>query len=161
MIDAALLLSKMLARAGNVPELNQTAAKIAWQRAAGDGLRAHAVPLRLKDKTLVVGVADAVWQKQLQAMSSELIFRINQLLRQETVRVIEFRINPAAIKDQTSARGCSSRGPAQPLPANVISSAVGIEDLDLRERFIRAAGNCISRRDSIVNDTTENPNSAI
>lgn len=148
MIDAALLLPKILARAGDSPELNETAAKIAWQRAAGDGLREHAVPVRLDDQTLIIAVADAVWQKQLQPMSSELIFRINRLLRRETVNSIEIRINPAALRKLGSAQRNTNK-PAQPPPPSVISSASEIEDPELRERFIRAAANCIARRKAI------------
>lgn len=144
MIDAALLLPKILARAGENAELNETAAKIAWQRVAGEGLRKHATPVRLQNKTLTVAVADAVWQKQLQPMSSELIFRINKLLQRETVKFIEFRINPTALKDRAPVREIRA---AAPLPANLISSAEGIEDPDLRARFLRAAENCIARRD--------------
>ena len=66
MIDAALLLPKILAGAGENADLNEVAAKIAWRRTAGEGLRDHAVPSRLHEKTLTVAVADAVWQKQLQ-----------------------------------------------------------------------------------------------
>lgn len=145
MIDAALLLPKILARAGENAELNETAAKIAWQRVAGEGLRRHATPLRLQDKTLTVAVADAAWQKQLQPMASELIFRINKLLQRETVKFIEFRINATALKDRAPVPEVR---PAAPLPANLISSAAAIEDADLRARFLRAAENCIARRDS-------------
>ena len=91
------LLPKILAGAGENADLKEIAAKIAWRRVAGEGLRDHAVPSRLQEKTLVVSVADAVWQKQLQPMSVELIFRINKLLRQKVVERIEFRIDPRAL----------------------------------------------------------------
>jgi len=148
MIDAALLLPKILARAGDSRELNEAAAKIAWLRAAGDGLCEHAVPVRLDDTKLIVAVADAVWQKQLQPMSSELIFRINRLLRRETVKSIEFRINPAALGTRAAVQENNAGKSPQPLPDNVISSAAGIEDAELRNRFMRAAANCIDRREA-------------
>jgi hypothetical protein len=148
MIDAALLFPKILARAGDNHELNQTAAKIAWQRIAGEGLHKYAVPLRLDEKTLTVAVADAIWQKQLQAMSSEMVFKINKLLRRETVRRIEFRIHPASLKNRAPVSPSGRRKSVEPLPANVVSAAAEIEDAELRNRFIRAAENCIARRDS-------------
>ena len=150
MIDAALLLPNILARAGDNRELTETAAKIAWTRAAGEGLRQHAVALRLDETTLVVSVADAVWQKQLESMSSELVFRINKLVRRKVVERIQFRVDPAALNRHQAPRKQSDSKSAQPLPANVVSSAATIEDPELRERFIRAAENCIERRDSMI-----------
>jgi hypothetical protein len=148
MIDAALLLPKILAGAGENADLSEIAAKIAWRRTAGEGLRDHAVPIRLQEKTLVVSVADAVWQKQLQTMSAELIFRINKLLRRNVVERIEFRIDPRALGRGTAKHRSSPRV-REPLPTAIVSSAAEIQDLELRERFMRAAENCISRRDVI------------
>ena len=62
------------------------------------GLRAQAVPFRLYRKTLVVAVADATWQKQLEAMSGQLLFRLNSLLGQAIVTYIEFRIDPKTVR---------------------------------------------------------------
>jgi hypothetical protein len=158
MIDAVLLLPKILAGAGENADLSEMAAKIAWRRVAGEGLRHHAVPSRLQEKTLTVAVADAVWQKQLQPMSAELIFRINKLLRQKVVERIEFRIDPRALERSTTKR--SSPRLREPLPPSVVSSAAEIQDSELRERFMRAAGNCISRRNS-TKSAVRIPQSAI
>jgi hypothetical protein len=147
MIDVALLLPKILAGAGENADLSEIAAKIAWRRTAGEGLRDHAVPSRLQEKTLTVSVADAVWQKQLQPMSAELIFRINKLLRQKVVERIEFRIDPRALSLTVQRR--STPRVSEPLPTTIVSSAAGIQDSELRERFMRAAENCISRRDNL------------
>lgn len=148
MIDVALLLPKILAGAGANADLHEITAKIAWRRIAGEGLRDHAVPSRLQEKTLTVAVADAVWQKQLQPMSAELVFRINKLLRQKVVERIDFRIDPHALSSLTAPRR-STRRVSKPLPSTVISSAAGIGDPDLRERFMRAAENCIERRETL------------
>jgi hypothetical protein len=149
MIDAALLLPKILAQSGNQAEMKEVTAKIAWTRAAGPGLRRHATAFRLHRKTLVVSVADAIWQKQLHAMSSELIFRINKLLRRNLVESIEFRIDPAALSNMGSvARTERPNQSDRPLPVELISAANGIADTELRERFMRAAANCIERRES-------------
>ena len=150
MIDAALLLPKILAGAGENAELDEIAAKIAWRRVSGEGLRDHAVPARLLEKTLSVSVADAAWQKQLQPMSAELIFRINKLLRRKVVEKIEFRINPHALERSKEKR--SAPRVREPLPATVVSSAAEIQDAELRERFMRAAENCIERRQTLKTD---------
>ena len=40
---------------------------------AGEPLCQHAVPFRLYDRTLVVAVSDAIWQKQMSALSGQLL----------------------------------------------------------------------------------------
>ena len=145
MIDAALLLPKILERAGNNRELSEAAVTIAWKRVSGEGLARHAKPASLRDTTLTVEVADDVWKKQLQRMSMELISRINKLLKRELVKTIDFRVNPVLGKRGT--RSTEQTGKRQLLPDNIISSAAKIEDPELRERFMRAAANCINRRE--------------
>src|SRR6185503_380513 len=51
MIDLARLLPKLLKAAGTNPEMAEIAARLAWTRAAGEGLRPHAVPFRLFRRT--------------------------------------------------------------------------------------------------------------
>ena len=148
MTDAALLLPQILARTSENREMTEVAAKIAWSRAAGQGLRRHAVPFRLHGRTLIVSVADAIWQRQLQAMSSELVFRINQLLRRPLVELIEFRVDPAALGREREPTVNAKHKSTQPLPVELISATAGIADPELRQLFIRAAGNCIARRES-------------
>ena len=151
MIDVARLLPKLLSATGANPEMAEVAAKIAWTRAAGDGLRRHAIPFRLFRKTLVVSVADIIWQRQMQSMSAELISRINRLLGREVVEDIEFRIDPATVEQVRSQNRPSPRDKVGvPIPDELISAASEIADQDLRERFIRAAENCIARREARV-----------
>ena len=149
MIDVARLLPKLLNATGANPEMAEVAVKIAWTRAAGDGLRRHAIPFRLFRKTLVVSVADIIWQRQMQSMSSELISRINRLLGREVVDDIEFRIDPATVEQVRSQHRPSPVNKVMgPIPDELISAAGEIADQDLRERFIRAAENCIARREA-------------
>jgi hypothetical protein len=151
MIDLNRLLPKLLNATGANPEMTEIAAKIAWTRAAGAGLRPNAIPFRLFQKTLIVSVADAIWQKQMQTMSAELLSRINRLLGRNVVDFIEFRIDPATI-DSARALNFPSKDPsgstARPIPAELVSAASNISDKALRERFMRAAENCIARREA-------------
>jgi hypothetical protein len=152
MIDLSRLLPKLLKATGTNPEMAEVAARIAWTRAAGEGLRPHAVPFRLYRKTLVVAVADPIWQKQLQTMAAELVFRINQLLAGPVVDFIEFRIDPATVAKARAqawpANDVSRSERRTPIPADVLSAAGNIADPDLRQRFVRAAENCINRREA-------------
>jgi hypothetical protein len=150
MIDVARILPKLLTAAGANPEMAEVAAKLAWTRAAGEGLRRHAIPFRLYRTTLVVSVADVIWQKQMQSMGDELIARINRLLGRDIVEVIEFRIDPITV-ERVRADSQTDRAqdnPREPVPEELISAAGEIEDPDLRDRFIRAAENCIARREA-------------
>ena len=150
MIDLSRLLPKLLNATESNPELAETVAKLAWTRAAGEGLRNHAVPFRLYRRTLVVSVADAIWQKQLRQMSTEFIYRINKLLGRSVVDDIEFRIDPAAVdrvRSRIPAPRQSHNERRAPIP-ELVSAAHSIADPDLRDRFIRAAENCIERRES-------------
>src|ERR1041385_9333799 len=146
MIDLTALLPKLLRANGANAEL---AAKLAWSKAAGTGLRRHTIPVRLVAKTLVVAVADPIWQKQLQHMSAELIFRINNLLQGKVIDAIEFRVDAGALKSAHPTRGASLKEPKnQRAPTEVLFAASSIADEELRARFIRAAQNCIERRDA-------------
>jgi len=146
MIDLTALLPKLLRTNGANAEL---AVKLAWSKAAGTGLRRHTVPVRLTAKTLIVAVADQIWQRQLQHMSTELVFRINNLLQGNLIDTIEFRIDPAAINQGRATTQASVKEPGkQPAPTELLFAASSIADEDLRERFVRAAQNCIERRDA-------------
>jgi len=147
MIDLARLLPRLL-RAN--PEL---AAQLAWSRAAGEGLRRNAIPVSLNGKTLTVSVADALWQKQLQSMAGELLFRVNHLLGGRGVDEIVFRIAPSDVsranppRPETRQKEESSNA----LPTELLFAAGTIADEDLRSRFLRAADNLIARRNSHLN----------
>lgn len=133
-------------------EVAEAAAFVAWRRAAGAGVCEHSAPFRLFRKTLVVAVANQTWQRQLEAMSGQLLFRINSILGQALVAFIEFRID-----EQSVRRERLRRQPDAPDRAAIKRSALrsaehlqdaagAIHDEDLRLRFLRAAGSCIARR---------------
>ena len=87
-------LPAVLRASGNAPEVAEAAAIAAWKHAAGEGLRDHAVPLGLQDRTLKIAVADPIWQKQLNSMRGQMLFRVNSLLGQPIVGALEFIIDP-------------------------------------------------------------------
>ena len=147
MIDLSRLLSMLLRdNSGNV----ELAVHLAWSRVAGKGLRRHVVPGAFDGNNLTVSVADAIWQKQLQQMSAELIFRMNMLLGKKVVQSLGFQIDPASVSRAQGAyptREEEKRRPAK-APTELLFAAGAIADEELRARFIRAAENCIARRDA-------------
>ena len=142
MIDVTRLLPRLV-RAN--PEL---ATQLAWTQAAGPGLRRNAVPAGLQGKVLTVSVADALWQKQLQSMAGELLFRVNTLLGGNKIDQIVFRIAPRDLPKPEPRRADEPAKKPGELPTELLFAANSIKDEDLRARFLRAADNLISRRDA-------------
>jgi len=138
-------LPTILRSIGDDPEVATAAAITAWKRAAGDGLRSHAVPVKLQDGTLVVAVADAVWQKQLRVMLKELIYKTNSLLGQPLVRQVELVVDARIVNQQPRSSG-GRQAPAE-VPTEISSAASVITDVKLREKFIRAATGTLARRE--------------
>ncbi|HEX8097201.1 MAG TPA: DUF721 domain-containing protein [Pyrinomonadaceae bacterium] len=154
MDDLIRALPKLLRAAGETEEVLEAAAMVAWRRVAGESLRGHAVPFRLYRKTLIVSVADTTWQKQLEAMSGQLLFRLNSLLGQAAVTYIEFRVDPATVKQaRASATVTESERLEQERRAldcargDLLDAAGAIQDDGLRRRFLVAAGSCLDRRE--------------
>jgi hypothetical protein len=153
MDDLIRALPKLLRAAGEAEEVCEAAVMVAWRRAAGQALRGQAVPFRLYRKTLVVAVADTTWQKQLEAMSGQLLFRINSILGQAVVTYIEFRVDPATVRAERETVTPQADPVEQEQRAlrsatgEVKVAAEAIHDEELRRRFLLAAGSCIDRRE--------------
>ena len=146
MDDLIRALPKLLRAAGEAEEVVEAAAMVAWRRVAGEALRGCAVPFRLYNKRLTVAVPDATWQKQLEAVSGQLLFRLNSMLGQALVTFIEFRVDPQTVREErarlqpaevdreTAERRALARA------ASLAAAAESIRDEDLRRRFLLAAG---------------------
>ncbi|MGH9904416.1 MAG: DUF721 domain-containing protein [Pyrinomonadaceae bacterium] len=153
-------LATILRAAGDSAEVAEAAGIVAWKHAAGDGLRDHAVPLRLFEKTLVVAVADITWQKQLTSLSGQLLSQLNSVLGRQLVTFLEFRVDPGALEKSRASReplgrarpesagsGAAGSGAAGSgaLPLDLAAAAAEISDKDLRRAFLGAAVRCLHR----------------
>jgi predicted nucleic acid-binding Zn ribbon protein len=137
----------LILRAGaGAPEVTAAACFAGWNYAIGDGLRDHAVPLQLRDRTLIVAVRDAVWQKQLQTMIRPLLFRVNAALGQNLINSIELRIDPDTLPKKRAQHHPKRHG--ETLPQELISAAAQISDPELRDLFLGAAESCLLRSDT-------------
>jgi hypothetical protein len=151
MDDLFKTLSVVLRVVGNDPQVIEAAAIAAWKKAAGDGLRHHAVPIRLTDGKLLVAVADAVWQKQLGAMKDQLIYRTNSIIGQPLVREVELTVDPQLTRPPQEPID-NKRSLDNEVPLELWSAASAISDKELRQKFLRAASSAIRRRE---HDKTE------
>jgi len=144
-------LPAILRAAGDSDQVAEAACMAAWKHAAGEGLRDLAVPLRLSQKTLFVGVADTTWQKQLQSLSGQLLFRLNSILGQPLVTFIDFQLHPDAVSEARRLRAAKQprgqRGVANTVSVELLTAAAQIQDKELRRAFLGAATSCLNRLD--------------
>lgn len=139
----------ILAASGSAEEVAEAACIVSWKHAVGDALSSQAVALKLLDSTLVVAVADRIWQKQLEQMQSHLLYRLNSVLGQPLVKSIEFRIDADTCKTAAEVSRESHEGPARQgsaaIPIELLSAAAVIDDAGLRKAFLGAALSCVQR----------------
>ena len=132
-------LPTILRAAGDSEEVAEAAAIAAWKHAAGDGLKDHAVPVKLENRTLTVAVADAIWQKQLNLMRGQLMFRVNTILGQPIVSTIDFVIDPKLATAQTEEEKPKEELLDNEVPLELWSAANAIHDKELRKSFLKTA----------------------
>ena len=131
-------LPQVLRAAGTSAEVAEAAAIAAWKHAAGDGLKEHAVPLRLENRTLIVAVADRIWQKQLTSMRGQMLYRINSTLGQPLVSALDFVIDPKVVKPRVEQPEPDELLDNE-VPLELWSAANAIHDKELRKSFLKTA----------------------
>ena len=141
-------LPAVLRAAGDAEEVAEAAAIAAWKHAAGDGLKDHAVPVKLENRTLTVAVADVIWQKQLHAMRGQMMFRINSILGQPIVSTIEFVVDAKVAQPRAEAPKPQEESLDNEVPLELWSAANAIHDKELRKSFLRTAMTALKRKAS-------------
>ena len=63
-----------------------------WDEIVGPAIAPHARPHALRERTLVVAVADPAWATQLRFLEGELIGRITAATGSDEIRAIEVRV---------------------------------------------------------------------
>jgi hypothetical protein len=63
-----------------------------WPVAVGKSIAAHTSNLRLVRTTLVVDVEDAIWQRQLHALTFQIVDRLRKITGSDAIQDVEFRI---------------------------------------------------------------------
>jgi predicted nucleic acid-binding Zn ribbon protein len=64
----------------------------AWASAVGKKIAAHTRAMQLVRERLVIEVEDAIWQRQLFTLRSQILHRLEQVIGRAVVTEIEFRI---------------------------------------------------------------------
>ena len=125
--------------AGDSAEVAEAAAIAAWKHAAGDGLKEHAVPLKLDNRTLIIAVADPIWRKQLTSMRGQMLFRVNSILGQPLVGALDFVIDPKLVKSRVEQPEQHDEPLDNEVPLELWAAANAIHDKELRKSFLKTA----------------------
>ena len=139
-------LPTVLRAASDSAEVAEAAALAAWKHAAGDGLKEHAVPLKLENRTLTIAVADPIWQRQLTSMRGQMLFRVNTILGQPLIGALDFVIDPKLVKPRVDQTEQQSEPLDNEVPLELWSAANAIHDKELRKSFLKTALLALKRK---------------
>ena len=146
-------LPALLAQHNDNEDVRRAVVFAVWRRVAGESLSDHAVPLALEGTRLIVAVADRNWQRNLEQLAAEMIFRVNSLCRSQQVKFIEFAIDKAALDAAASRSDDRARYESEALDQisdPLRKAAHAIRDDDLRRKFLLAAGSCLAREERMA-----------
>lgn len=116
----------------------------AWRRVAGEQVAERTEPVEFVDGILAVAVEDRSWQRNLETLAPQLLFKLNAALKNVQIKRIEFRIDPTIAKRKASAKTKGSAGIT--LPVEVTESLNEISNERLRNAVKGAAENCLARK---------------
>jgi hypothetical protein len=156
-------LPAVIAASGGSEEVMEAACLGAWKHAVGETLSSRAVAEQLQGNTLVIAVENKIWQKQLEQMRDQFLFRLNKVLGRPLIKVLEFRVAPEKFAAMPSLVE-ESTNLTRPIPIELLSAAANIEDAGLRRAFLGAAVSCDKRleeRRSEVSDQRSESGSEI
>ena len=63
-----------------------------WTRIVGDGLAKSTAPLRLRKRTLEIGVSGREWERVLQGMARPLMSKVNEFWNRSLVRRLDLQV---------------------------------------------------------------------
>ncbi len=153
MQDLFRILPTLLKEVKDDEKLLQVIVFTTWRKIAGESLSAHAVPILLEKKRLIVAVANERWEKYLKDLCSQMIFKINSALSQQQVTFIEFIVDEAAVLNakKQSAKAEFDELELRELALKQLSPKLrakshAIKDDSLRQEFLKAASMSLARK---------------
>ncbi len=118
----------------------------AWKRCAGELLNERTIAIEFFENRLIVAVADRTWQRHLEDLSPQMLYKINSSLGDGTVRFIEFRIDERTVNESRECKSVSSETVAPEVSPSLIKAAEAIGDEALRQQFLGAAVEYLERQ---------------
>ena len=74
----------------DIPEVRDGIVRIAWNHCVGEKIRKISEPVKFESGNLRVKVSHPQWQSTLESMKREIISRMNEYIRKDLVKGIEF-----------------------------------------------------------------------
>lgn len=103
-------------------------ARAAWRAAVGDKIAAHTTVVALVRTRLVIEVSDAVWQRQLNTLSGQIVRNLQAILGPGVVDDLDFR-------PEIAPRRSPQRSETASNAAGISDEADAIADLSLRRVY--------------------------
>jgi len=149
-------LAGLLKEFGDNPDVREAVVFAAWKKIAGEALNEQAVAIELSKERLVVAIGTELWKRHLEDLSGQMLFKINSALGAAMVTFIEFRVDAKFFRAREKERRKLKMNEAEldrtargEISEKLRASAGAIEDEDLRERFLLAAGHCLARKKAL------------
>lgn len=138
------------------PDAREAFVFAAWRRSVGDLLNEQTVPAALSESRLRIAVSSETWRRHLEDMAGQILFKLNAKLASSSVKFLEFFVDEKVVtanrrshhRDITAKDGTDPQI-AKEITADLRNSAAAIENKELREAFLLAAGSCLARRTRI------------
>jgi hypothetical protein len=147
-------LQRLLAISPTGDELSKALVLSAWKKAVGDGLDSRTKAIALAGTKLTVAVSDESWKRHLEGVSDQMIFKINSILRSPSVTFIEFVSRPELF-DAVETTDRNDTSWRDEVDEELVRSAKGIDDEDLRQEFVKMAAKLAARRKRMDASNTE------
>ena len=121
--------------------------KKAWAKAVGANIAKRAQPLKIAGKTLYVTVATSTWMEELKYLKKDIIKKINNDLKEQTVEEIVFRLG--AIAENNTSKNQPSAISRQPSKHQL--SQKEMDDIDRMLKPIKDVGLKETIKNAMVN----------
>ena len=129
---------------GGSPERTLALLRAAWPLAVGPELARRTEVVAIEGTTLRVKVADATWRKALLKIRGPLHGRLRRVAGDLAPARLAFCEGPVRCPPAAAAPAPAEKAPAPASPA-LVSAAEGIDDADVRARFLDSATRYLTR----------------
>ena len=110
-------------------------ARAAWPLAVGKKIATYTTAVGLVRSKLIVEVQDMLWQRNLNALRSQILPKIGEIVGKDLVTDLEFRPMIAPRREAQRAETARSDAVAKPMNAAVPDDADAIADAGLRRVY--------------------------
>jgi hypothetical protein len=131
---------QLLQIAPNEPEILKAVIGSVWSAVAGPHLSANVTVKGVSEKCLWLAVRDENWKRELDALTPQLIGKINRILQKRAIRRIEIIIDASVeFRRYSEDRDKLAEEYSNEPPKSLTEATRSIKDEALRNAFLRAA----------------------